>query len=290
METVKEHKEDPLVSITCITYNHEMFISQTLESFLMQKTNFPFEILVGEDCSTDNTRSIIQEYCKKYPDILTLVTSEKNVGARKNGIRIRERAKGKYIAMCEGDDFWTDPFKLQKQVDFLESSPDYVMCCHYSKVIDENGETIYLDPNPVPLEYSYEDILVGKRKETRTATILVRNGEHIRNLGNMEWFMKSHGGDVFFRLFATQVSKGKIFVIPEVMSCYRHHPGGIWSRIDPKVKKKKARHDFSLLVENFKYSSAIKKQILKRYLDNFLLYDLKALNIKSIVTTVKYLL
>ena len=118
----------PLVSIRTSTYNHEKYIRQCIEGILMQKTTFPFEYIIGEDCSTDGTMAIVKEYAQKYPDVIRVVTDDVNVGMRANGLRCIERCRGKYMAICEGDDWWTDPYKLQKQVDFLESHPDYVMC------------------------------------------------------------------------------------------------------------------------------------------------------------------
>lgn len=110
---------EPLVSICCITYNHEPYIRDAIEGFLMQKTNFPFEMVIGEDCSTDGTREIVFDYAKKYPNIIRVITSEKNVGMINNLNRTLNACKGKYTAFCEGDDYWIDPLKLQKQVDIM---------------------------------------------------------------------------------------------------------------------------------------------------------------------------
>lgn len=106
------------VTIISLTYNHEKYIAQALESILMQKVNFTYEIVVGEDCSKDRTREILIQYAEKHPDKFHLLLHEKNIGAAKNQNKVFENCKGKYIAMLEGDDYWTDPYKLQKQVDF----------------------------------------------------------------------------------------------------------------------------------------------------------------------------
>lgn len=121
---------DPLVSICCITYNHEAFISGAIDGFLKQETNFDYEIIIGEDCSTDNTRKIIDKYANKYPGLIQVITSDSNVGPVLNEYRTLLAAKGKYIAFCEGDDYWTDSLKLQKQVDFLEANTGYSVCFH----------------------------------------------------------------------------------------------------------------------------------------------------------------
>ncbi len=119
-----------MVSICCITYNHETFIAKAIEGFLMQQTSFPFKIIIGEDYSTDRTRDIVQKYARRHPELINLIISDTNVGILVNERRVMLEAKGKYIAFCEGDDYWTDPFKLQKQVDFLETHPEYSVCFH----------------------------------------------------------------------------------------------------------------------------------------------------------------
>ena len=123
-------KSNILVSIVCITYNHEPYLRDALDSFLMQKTNFPIEIILAEDCSTDGTRKICEEYATKYPETIKYIYRDQNVGYNENEYEAMSAASGKYIAYCEGDDYWTDSLKLQKQVDFLESHPDYSVCWH----------------------------------------------------------------------------------------------------------------------------------------------------------------
>ena len=114
-----------MVSVCMITYNHESYIAQAIEGVLMQKTNFQIELVIGEDCSGDKTREICKTYKEKYPDLCKLRLQDKNIGMMDNFIENLKSCTGKYIALCEGDDYWTDPLKLQKQVDFLEQNPDY---------------------------------------------------------------------------------------------------------------------------------------------------------------------
>lgn len=137
----------PLVSICCITYNHAQFIQKCLDGFLMQQTEFPVEILIHDDCSTDGTIEIIQEYTAKYPELIFPLYEEENQYQQGKAAEIDfynyRRARGKYIAYCEGDDYWTDPLKLQKQVDFMEANPEYSVCWHRSKqFFVETGEYI----------------------------------------------------------------------------------------------------------------------------------------------------
>ena len=132
-------EEQPLVTIQCITYNHEPYIRQCLEGFVMQKTNFKFEAIVHDDASTDKTADIVREYAEKYPDIIKPIYETENQYSKSDGSLGRimnAHTKGKYIALCEGDDYWTDPLKLQKQVDFLEANPEYVLTCHRYKIYD----------------------------------------------------------------------------------------------------------------------------------------------------------
>lgn len=274
-----------MVSICCITYNHEKYIAQALDGFLMQKTNFRYEIIIGEDCSTDNTKKIIEDYCLNYPGKVQIVTDTVNVGGTKNGIRTFDHAKGKYIAICDGDDYWTDPLKLQKQIDFMESQQDCVMCCHYSRVINDKGELIYENPAPVSLEFAYEDVLLGRKEETRTSSILMKNKLQIKQISSNDWFYRVYGTDTFFKLYALAKEGGKIYVLPEVMSVYRLHNGGIWSMIDSKLRKKRMISDFNIMINNFNYPPDYKKELLKIYIRQFLLFDIRHLNIQKSLDT-----
>jgi glycosyltransferase involved in cell wall biosynthesis len=119
--------ENPLVSVHMITYNHEPYIAEAIEGVLLQKTSFPIELVIGEDCSTDRTRDIVMHYQKKFPGLIRVITSERNVGATKNSLRTERACRGKYIAYCEGDDYWHHPRKLQKEVDYLEAHPHIVL-------------------------------------------------------------------------------------------------------------------------------------------------------------------
>ncbi len=120
---------EPLVSVNTITFNHAPYIRTCIEGALMQKTNFPFEIVIGEDCSTDGTREIVFEYANNYPEKIRVITSDANVGAMENDKRTNFSCRGEYIAYCEGDDFWIDPLKLQKQYD-AAIEKDASMVCH----------------------------------------------------------------------------------------------------------------------------------------------------------------
>lgn len=130
---------NPLLSVILIAYNHEKYIRRALDSILMQRVDFPFEVLVAEDCSTDSTPEILKEYAARRPDLFHLILHPQNVGVVKNSRDARKRCRGKYIAVLEGDDYWTDPLKLQKQFDFMESHPDFSACAHEIAFVDDEG-------------------------------------------------------------------------------------------------------------------------------------------------------
>lgn len=157
----------PLVSISCITYNHVKYIRDAIEGFLMQKTTFPIEILIHDDASTDNTATIVREYEVKYPQLIKPIYQTENQYSKKDGTigRIqRGRARGKYYATCEGDDYWTDPLKLQKQVEYLEENTDCSLCFHASKSIRNN------DPNDYTL-HRLKDIPRDNKFEMKHAIL-----------------------------------------------------------------------------------------------------------------------
>ena len=169
------NRVNPLVSISCITYNHVNYIRNCLEGFINQKTTFTFEILIHDDASTDGTTEIIKEYEEKYPDIIKPMYESENqwcIGRRGSVIFNYPRAKGKYIALCEGDDYWTDPLKLQKQVDFLETNSSYAGCAHQSVVLVDDNESRLFRLN-VPSEITVTD-LIGLRL-FHTASVVFRS-------------------------------------------------------------------------------------------------------------------
>ena len=158
---------NPIVSIVCTTFNQKDFIKDTLEGFLIQQTSFPFEIIVHDDASTDGTTEIIKEYENRYPIIIKTIYQTENQYSKKVDISnffLYPKINGKYIALCEGDDYWTDPLKLQKQVDFLENNKDYGLVFTDIDRITENGNIIdknYLKNDPYKSCESFEDYLIS---------------------------------------------------------------------------------------------------------------------------------
>lgn len=156
---------DVLVSATLLTYNHEKYVAQAIESMVNQETNFKYEILVGDDCSTDGTPLILKEYQKKFPDKIKLFLRETNLGATKNGYLLLKEAKGKYLSSLEGDDYWLDNNRLQYLCDFLENNLEYIGISHRRENVDPDGNLIGHDPSEQVINKPFfvEDFLKGKR-------------------------------------------------------------------------------------------------------------------------------
>ena len=217
--------QKPLVSICCVTYNHENFIGDCLDGFVKQQTTFPFEILVHEDASTDNTAAIVKEYEKKYPHLFRCVYQTINQFAIQNTLAkiLFPMARGKYIALCEGDDYWTDPLKLQKQVDFLEANEDYAICCHEVKILQEDGaEALY---NNIEENTSFNINDLVHNNFIAAVSCVFRVYEHHSPLPS--WYTGYAGNDYGLKLL--NATKGKIYYIKDCMAVYRVHSGGIWS-------------------------------------------------------------
>lgn len=217
----------PLVSVKMITYNHAAYISQAIECVIRQKTNFPFELVIGEDCSTDGTRQLVFDYHRKYPEIIRVITSEANIGPKKNSYRTTLACQGKYIAFCEGDDYWHCLDKLQKQLNYLENNStcglvfsDYDFYFHNSRKTQKNvnnnlGYTL-------PVVKTIEQIVRDEGAVIRTCTIMVRRELYIMLIEEDPYLHKSEAflmGDT--QLFAEMAAISRVCYIPESMATYR---------------------------------------------------------------------
>ncbi len=223
------------VSVLITTYNHEEFIAQCIDSVLMQETNFKIEIILGEDHSTDGTRAICQEYAQKHSDKIRLFLRNRedviyingNATGRFNFMENLKVARGKYVALCEGDDYWTDPLKLQKQVDFMEQNSSYGICFHRAKVL-RNDSDLELHPIP-PSEdnvYSYADLLRHYNFIT-TASAVFRIP---KDFTIPSWFTEVNFGDL--ALYYLVARNKKIKCLDSVMSVYRVHAQGVYQRLN----------------------------------------------------------
>lgn len=226
----------PLVSVYMITYNHEKFIAQALEGILMQELSFPHEIVIGEDKSTDRTREIVCEYQHRHPDKIRLHLSKENLNRQKMaGYGPLNACRGKYIAMCEGDDYWTDPLKLQKQAELMEAEPGLSGCFTNAAIENESGApdpSVYLGDGPPrslgakrkQLYLRQEDIVEGLLVPSCTAFMRT---EHIRELP--DWILRVPTGDWGIAMVLTR--RGPLKYLDEITAVYRRHSGGTWSSL-----------------------------------------------------------
>lgn len=258
-----------MVTIRCMVYNHEPYIRECLEGFVMQKTNFRFEAIVHDDASTDGSAAIIREYAEKYPDIIKPIYQTENQYSKRDGSLRRilnEHTHGKYVALCEGDDYWIDPLKLQKQVDFLEANEEYSMCFHADKQLKPNGEFILHRPRPIKQEYTMEDVILGGGGFMATNSMVYKAELATEN---PEWRANAPVGDLPLMLLLA--TKGKIGYINETMSVYRILASGSWSERMLSSRENRKKHIASVvrMLNEFdqwtssKYSRSIHNRIKK---------------------------
>lgn len=250
------------VSVWMSAYNHEKYISDCLESVLKQKTNFDFEIILGEDNSDDRTREIVKEYNIRYPGKFKLFLPEKNIGMMEMDAATWRLCTGEYTALLNGDDYWTDENKLQIQVDFLEDNPDAVMCFHKATVLNEtNGtsfETVYLEKTDT---LAPESLLLGYNP-VMTPTVMIRN-----IISVPDYYTELPYGDMPLYLLLSE--KGKIKYIDKLMSVYRIHSGGQWQGESVYNNLLKDLKFYQIMNEklNRKYEYQIEKIFSQRYFD-----------------------
>jgi glycosyltransferase involved in cell wall biosynthesis len=222
---------EPLVTVFCPTYNHKKYIRQCLESFVMQKTNFQIEIIVQDDASTDGTSEIVMEFAQKYSFVIPVIYKE-NIYSQGKSLNeyIFKNARGKYIAMCEGDDFWTDPYKLQKQVDFLENNLKYSFCGHEVEIYDEIKNIKIGKYASGKRTFGLKDTILGP--PMHTSSLVYRNNFKLPT----SMSRLPAGDDVLECILA---SKGLAFSFPETMSVYRLSEVGTWSTLSQIEKNYK---------------------------------------------------
>lgn len=224
----------PTVSVLMITYNHEAYIQQAIQGIVNQVADFPIELVIGEDCSSDATCAKVVEAQRRYPDIIRVICSAQNVGANRNFQRVHSLCRGDYIAVCEGDDFWRDARKLQKQVDFLTHNPSYVLAYHDANIVDEADmpvrASVFYERTH---DFLSEELVLGAY--VPMFTMCFRNV--FRELP--EEFFKVVNGDSFLTSLLGNHGHGKYQ--PDIQpSAYRLHSGGIWSALQDEDKAAKS--------------------------------------------------
>ncbi len=286
--------EDIKLSISCITYNHENYIRDTIDSFLMQKVDFPMEILIHDDASTDNTTKVIEKYEQEYSDIIKPIYQLENQYSK--GVDVSklnsERSRGKYIAICEGDDYWTDPFKLQKQIDYLETHPECSLVVHDARIMDTKTGKLMdsFRPSIRSKSFSVEEIILGGGGLFPTNSMVFRS-KYYKKLPNFykDALIKDYPLTIYLALL------GDVYYIDEPMSAYRYLVPGSWTarmsnnieniiehfdeisnmlneidiyseyKYSDTIKKTKAINEFNLLVAQGKIAEAKRRDIFAYY-------------------------
>ena len=256
------HNNLPLVSVIMITYGHEKYIQKAIEGVFLQKTNFPIEFIIANDCSPDNTDELVKEIIKRSPPNIQVryTKHETNKGMNPNFIWAYQQALGKYVAVCEGDDYWTDENKLQKQVDFLEQNPDYSISCHNIFLL--NGDTLSSE-SPYDKENTQETYTLNdlaSRNLIPTLSVVFRYFD----INFSDWYLSSPMGDYPLMLWIAQ--KGKIKYFKEKMAVYRQNVG-VWS--GKKINYENSFIMFDGLIEHFKDNPTVKKN-LKDHKDKYI--------------------
>jgi glycosyltransferase involved in cell wall biosynthesis len=251
------------LSVVMITYNHERFIAQALSSVLAQRTNFDFEIIVADDCSTDGTRAMVADFAGRYPGKILPLLRERNLGMVRNFREALAACRGEYLAILEGDDFWLRQDKLQSQVDFLDSHSDHAFCCARAQFVDQNGAAhtgVY--PAIASGSYTFADLF--ESNWVATCTVMYRRA----SVGPLpDWFLTLKMADWPLHILVAQA--GRICLMDEVVSAYRVHPTGAWSSLSPHgqqlaIKQMLAAVDKHL---GYRHTSAIRPAIARICLD-----------------------
>lgn len=275
-------KQDIKVSICCVTFNQEDYIKDALDSFLMQKTNFKYEIIIHDDASTDNTVRILKSYKQKYPDMIKLILQKNNQYSLGKEVypNTFNIAKGKYIAICDGDDYWTDENKLQIQVDYMESNENCTLCAHSFNYVDKNRSIIEsVNRYKHNTRCSERDIIIGDGGFFATSSLMIP-AKILKDLP--EYYYNCTVGDYPMQLYA--MSKGEAHYISKNMSDYRINSNGSWtsniySGTEDEVKVRLIKHSKSMIkmLESFnkstdyKYRDIVNEMINRFEIDIYLL-------------------
>lgn len=257
---MKKDNEPSLIqlSVCIITYNHSRFIDKAIQSVLNQNTTFDFEIIIADDCSSDNTRDIILSYKEQFPDKFKLIFQESNVGPKRNFYDLLTGSDKKYISYLEGDDFWIDDNKLQKQFDYLENNKDCSAVVGNAEKLSEEGELLNIEVSCVKSKFDQKDFFSGGGYFITSTIMFLR--EAIEDYSKL--MQDINGGDRLLTILLTE-KNNKIGCLNEKICAYRLHGGGVYSMKSEFVKYKKIYDDF-LHYKNSSYYSLYKSEINKK--------------------------
>lgn len=258
------------VTVLVSTYNHEKFIAQAINSVLMQETDFEYEIVIIEDCSTDDTRDIVINFRENHPYRIRLALAEKNYNDNRAWAREMSNARSEYVAFLDGDDYWISPHKLQKQVDFLDAHPGCSICCHNATSFYEDGSQQAYDFNPPDQKEisTLDDLWTGNFIAGCSA--MLRRGV----VGQFpDWFYAVKWAD--WALYLLWSLHGKIGYINELMGAYRIHNRGLWSGLSEIQQLEQVIEFYEEMNANlhFIYDETTKIMISKHYYDLALVYE-----------------
>lgn len=241
--------EKPVISVVVVTYNHERYVRQAIEGVLAQNVDVPYEIVIGDDFSTDGTRAILEEYAMKNGDKIRLILQDHNCGDGTNTRLTLRTCRGEYIALCEGDDYWCSVDKLQKQYDFLRSNPDFSACSTLADVLyEETGMLERHHPLRGGMTLSRKDFLLGIKPDTRTCTRMYRSQPFLERYFSYD-LSSLYARDNFTRIVLTEGGK-KFRVLNETMSVYRVHKKGAWSMQSKEFRRGKKASDLDIIIMN----------------------------------------
>lgn len=271
----KEYSDIPIVSIKCLTYNHQKYISKALDSFLQQKTEFPFEIVVHDDASNDDTPKIISEYQNRYPTIVRPIYEKENQYSKENGVLnkiVDSQIRGQYVAICEGDDYWTDEYKLQKQFNAMEEHPNVDICAHAVRKVDaKTGKLLgIIAPENIEMVIPIENVIAGGGGFVGTNSLFYRKKAFettfpFRKLIEIDYTLQIQGA-----------IRGGMLYMPMCMSAYRCMTDNSWSSTFHKTRKEEdlsAQVKWNKMLKQIdvdtdgKYTEAVKEYMGKCEID-----------------------
>lgn len=262
-----------MVDVVMMTYNHEKYIKKAIEGVIMQETEFEIRLIIADDASTDGTAKIVAGISGSGTTKILHSRNKENIGAQANFLSAMQSCSSKYVALCEGDDYWIDKYKLQKQVDFLEANPDFAICYHRVYELYP-GKPLQLETvNTESIEKEYTILDLAKGGFTSTPTVVFRN--HLFK-EFPDWFNKSPVGD--YVLHMLNARHGKIKYLPEPMAVYRRHGKGIWGLKKTEYQLTQFNIVLDLLIIEFESDRRV-KEILKKQ---------KALNLSNLGKTMLY--
>ncbi len=252
-------------SALILTFNHGPFVGQAIEGFLMQKTDFPCELVIADDCSTDNTREVIRRYWEPHQDRIRVLLNRRNIGGRRTIVRGYHACRGQYVAVFDGDDYWTSPDKLQRQVDLLERHPNYALCFHSARMVWDDGsrEPKLFRPQQIKDTYTLRDLF--EYDFIPSCSVLYRKGMFREHPG---WYFTPPVGD--WPHHVLHAHYGDIGYIDEPLAVYRQHSGGCYSG-------KNTARKFRIAIEVLRRFRCVAARQYRRTIDHSLCHHYCAL-------------